>query len=146
MFSRVVVVRGIFFIKAIENSRGWENSRHLCKASTSSRVCITVSNSPSPSCGYIRLCKHGKRFLLLKQFRIEEFAQRSSDKTAEVMDCKRTLILTLKPYNLCKMESLELNLKMPKTGEKKLYKGIKAFLCKKKKLRKTRYIRKITRL
>ena len=31
----------------------------------SSRVCITVSNSPNPSRVYIRLCKHGKRFLLL---------------------------------------------------------------------------------
>ena len=48
------------------NSRGWENSRQLCKPSTSSRVCITVSNSPKPSRVYIRICKHGKRFLLLK--------------------------------------------------------------------------------
>ena len=67
-----------YFVKAIENffsciciawykhSRGWENSRQLCKPSTSSRVCITVSNSPNPSRVYIRLCKHGKRFLLLK--------------------------------------------------------------------------------
>ena len=31
-----------------------------------SRVCITVSNSPKPSLVYIRLCKHGKCFLLLK--------------------------------------------------------------------------------
>ena len=50
-----------YFIKAIENffscvciawykhSRGWENPRQLCKTSTSSRVCITVSNSPNPS-------------------------------------------------------------------------------------------------
>ena len=30
------------------------------------RVCITVSNSPNPWSVYIRLCKHGKRFLLLK--------------------------------------------------------------------------------
>ena len=29
-------------------------------------LCITVSNSPKPSLVYIRLCKHGKRFLLLK--------------------------------------------------------------------------------
>ena len=29
---------------------------------------ITVSNSPNPSCVYIRLCKHGKRFLLLNFF------------------------------------------------------------------------------
>ena len=48
-----------------KHSRGWENSRQLCKPSTSSRVCITVSNSPNPSRVYIRLCKHGKRFLLL---------------------------------------------------------------------------------
>ena len=59
--------RESYFIKAIENvfscvciswckhSRGWENSRP-----------ITVSNSPNPSRVYIRLCKHGKRFLLLK--------------------------------------------------------------------------------
>ena len=40
-------------------------SRQLCKPSTSSRVCITVSNSPNPPRVYIRLCKHGKRFLLL---------------------------------------------------------------------------------
>ena len=37
----------------------------LCKPSTSSRVCITVSNSPNPFRVYIRLCKHGKCFLLL---------------------------------------------------------------------------------
>ena len=34
--------------------------------STSSRVCMTVSNSPNPSRVYIRLYKHGKRFLLVK--------------------------------------------------------------------------------
>ena len=49
-----------------KHSRRWENYRQLCKPSTSSRVCITVSNSPNPSRVYIRLCKHGKRFLLLK--------------------------------------------------------------------------------
>ena len=46
-----------------KHSRGWENSQQLCKPSTLSRVCITVSNSPNPSRVYIRLCKHGKRFL-----------------------------------------------------------------------------------
>ena len=51
-----------------KHSRGWENSRQLCKPSTSSQVCITVSNSPNPSRFYIRLCKHGKRFLLLNCF------------------------------------------------------------------------------
>ena len=49
-----------------KHSRGWENSRQLCKPSTLSQVCITVSNSPNPSRVYIRLCKHEKRFLLLK--------------------------------------------------------------------------------
>ena len=49
-----------------KHSRRWENSRLLCKPSTLTRVCITVSNSPNPSRVYIRLCKHGKRFLLLK--------------------------------------------------------------------------------
>ena len=48
-----------------KHSRRWENSRQLCKPLTSSRVRITVSNSPNPSRVYIRLCKHGKRFLLL---------------------------------------------------------------------------------
>ena len=38
-----------------------ENSRQLCKPSTSSRVCITVKNSPNPSSVYIRLCKHRKK-------------------------------------------------------------------------------------
>ena len=49
-----------------KHSSCWENSRQLCKPSTSSLVSITVSNSPNPSRVYIRLCKHGKRFLLLK--------------------------------------------------------------------------------
>ena len=41
-------------------------SQQLCKPSTSSQVRITVSKSPNPSRVYIRLCKHGKRSLLLK--------------------------------------------------------------------------------
>ena len=53
-------------IACFKHSRRWENSRQLCKPSTSSRVCLTVSNSPNPSCVYIRIWKHGKRFLLLK--------------------------------------------------------------------------------
>ena len=44
-----------------KHSRGWENSQQLCKPSTSSRVCITVSNSPNASNDYIRLCKHRKK-------------------------------------------------------------------------------------
>ena len=38
-----------------KHDRGWENSRRLCKPETKSRVCITVENSPNPSCVYIRL-------------------------------------------------------------------------------------------
>ena len=47
------------------NSRRWENSRQLCKPSTSSWVCITVLNSPNLSRVYIRLCKHGNGFYCL---------------------------------------------------------------------------------
>ena len=43
--------------------------------STSSRVCITVSNSPNPSSVYIRLCKHGKRFLLLNWHTVKGLKQ-----------------------------------------------------------------------
>ena len=49
-----------------KHSRGWEISQQLCKPSTSSRVCMTLSNCPNPSRVYIRLYKHGKRFLLLR--------------------------------------------------------------------------------
>ena len=48
-----------------KHSRGYENSRQLCKPSTWSRV---SSNSPNPSRVYITLCKHRKRFLLLKYY------------------------------------------------------------------------------
>ena len=33
----------------------------LCKLEMKSGVCITVENSPNPSCVYIRLCKHRKK-------------------------------------------------------------------------------------
>ena len=49
-----------------KHSRGLENSRHLCKPETKSRICITVSNSPNSCRIYIGLCKHWKRSLLLK--------------------------------------------------------------------------------
>ena len=54
-------------IACYKHSRRWENSRQLRKPSTSSRVCITISNSRNSSRVCIRLGKHGKRFLLLKQ-------------------------------------------------------------------------------
>ena len=51
-----------------ENERSTERrvnskccSLQFCKPSTSSRVCITVKNSPNPSSVYIRLCKHRKK-------------------------------------------------------------------------------------
>ena len=46
-----------------KHSRGWENSWQLCKPLTSSRVYIPVLNL---SHFYLGLCKHRKRFLLLK--------------------------------------------------------------------------------
>ena len=49
--------------------RGWKNSQQLCKPPTKSRVCITVSNSSSPSRVYIRLCKHGKPFPFVQTVR-----------------------------------------------------------------------------
>ena len=49
-----------------KHKRGWENSQQLYKPQTSSRVCITGSNSPNPSSVYIRLWKHGNHFLALK--------------------------------------------------------------------------------
>ena len=53
------------YIAWYKHERGWENSWQLCKPLTSSRVCITVPNSPNPSRVYIRLYKHRKHFLLL---------------------------------------------------------------------------------
>ena len=44
-----------------KHERGWENSRQLCKPETKLRVCITVVNSPSPCCVYIRPYKHRKK-------------------------------------------------------------------------------------
>ena len=51
-----------------------------------SRVCITGLNSPNPSHVYIRLCKHGKHFLLLKQ-RI-----RTKDQRAAIRYCVLSII------------------------------------------------------
>ena len=60
LFSRVCITW-------YKHSRVWENSRQLFKPSTSSLVCMTVSNSPNPFRVYIRPCKHGKRLLLLNK-------------------------------------------------------------------------------
>ena len=58
-----------YFIKTIETLEGLgEFSTVQCKPETKSRVCITVSNFPNPSRVYIRLCKHGKRFLFNNWF------------------------------------------------------------------------------
>ena len=55
----------------------------------SPRVCITVSNSPNPSGVYIRLCKHGKRFLLLKQctFRVVQLRKYSPNSRCRPCSC-----------------------------------------------------------
>ena len=51
-----------------KHSRGWENSQWLYKPSTSSRVGINCLEFSTPSRVYIRLCKRGKHFLLLKYY------------------------------------------------------------------------------
>ena len=53
---------------------------------TKSRVCITVSNSPNPSRVYIRLCKHGKRFLLLKCIPVDAYARLSAECSIEGLE------------------------------------------------------------
>ena len=49
--QNVITFRTLFFI------RSWQ----LCKPETTSRVCITVSNSPNPSSVYIRLSTRRKK-------------------------------------------------------------------------------------
>ena len=44
-------------LRTLFSIRSWQ----LCKPETTSRVCITVSNSPNPSSVYIRLFKHRKK-------------------------------------------------------------------------------------
>ena len=68
----------------------WENSRQLCKPSTSSRVCITVSNSPNPFRVHIRLCKHGKRLLLINYFIPRSSLRRLELRTAYLTTMKRS--------------------------------------------------------
>ena len=58
-----------YFIKAIENffpvfAYPHINTRGVGRIRES--YAITAENSPNPSSVYIRLCEHGKRFLLLK--------------------------------------------------------------------------------
>ena len=47
--------------RQIHFSVAFSHSNILKKPETKSRVCITVENSPNPSSGYIRLCKHRKK-------------------------------------------------------------------------------------
>ena len=55
--------------------------------------CITFSKSPSPSFVYIRLCKHGKRFLLLNY--------------NYLVSKKREILLVLSPGRLTREEEEE---------------------------------------
>ena len=71
---------------------GEMNSRQLCKPSTSSRVCIAVSNSPNPSRVYNRLCKHRKRFLLLKYSRRMVKQLTSRDPFLLINSAKSTIV------------------------------------------------------
>ena len=84
-------------IQAIENvlrvciawykhERGWENSRQLCKPSTSSRVCITVENSPKSPSVYIRICKHRKKVFYCF-YRIT-FPRKIQNSLVYILSCK----------------------------------------------------------
>ena len=77
-----------------KHSRDWENSGQLCKPSTSSLVSITVSNSPNPSRVYIRLCKHEKRFLLLKYYLVSHTNNNLSFPFpyGQTLNCKELLV------------------------------------------------------
>ena len=70
MFSRVVVFRGSYFIKAIENvfpvfaepDINTQGVGRILNSYANPRLRLGFgSNSPNLSCVCIRLCKHGKR-------------------------------------------------------------------------------------
>ena len=77
---KICILESIFFAKqelimrarlsvqdfATSENFSFNQCQGLGQFSTSSWVCITVLNSPNLSCVYFRLCKHWKRFLLLK--------------------------------------------------------------------------------
>ena len=50
IFEKIKGIEHFFriYIASSKHSEGWENSRKLCKPSTTSRVCIAISNSPNP--------------------------------------------------------------------------------------------------
>ena len=48
-FTKAIEHFFFVYIASYKHEEGWENSRKLCKPSTTSQVCITVLNSPNPS-------------------------------------------------------------------------------------------------
>ena len=64
-FTRVETHVNCYFSREIVFKAWLHCKKRTRSLLTSSRVCITVSNSPNACRVYIRLCKHGKRFLLL---------------------------------------------------------------------------------
>ena len=66
----ITAIEDFFFrvyIASSKHSGSWKNSRQLCKPLSASRVCITVSNSPSsPRVWRMKLCKHGKSLLFFE--------------------------------------------------------------------------------
>ena len=66
-FEKVKQTRDVFFRGAtVDKLYKLLSLSTVAPRKKTSRVCLTFSNSPNPSRVYIRLCKHGKRFLLLK--------------------------------------------------------------------------------
>jgi len=68
MFYKFKAIECFFcvYIALSKHEGDWENSQKLCKLSTASWICITVSKSPNLPRVLMRLCKHGKSALLLK--------------------------------------------------------------------------------
>ena len=74
-------------------------------------VCITVSKSPNPSRVYSRLCKHGKRLLLLKY----KSSQVSVSKYIRILPNKFNIQVTLLEMLLmCSCQSIEASKIKPK--------------------------------
>ena len=81
-----------------KHSRGWENSRQLCKPSTSPRVYITVSNPPNPSRGISGYANTEKSFLLLKCIHVYKLSIISSSIEIILFNDIQIFAFPLYPY------------------------------------------------
>ena len=90
-----------------KHSRGWESSRQLCKLSTSSWVCITVSNSPNLCRVHIRLCKHGKLFYCLSNISRPRRSVSSLDETLSRQLKMRVFLTNFEGFHLVMKHCVE---------------------------------------